>query len=491
MLDRDGDWIVFRNAEFRDECVVIDEGRIYEYTGPNTTTGRGKSARYTDDAVPKDLAWRDESVAAMGNDSFHYPSTFTNSEGLLGTDIEHPVVSLTQGDSGNYADNSSVKIEYKYVGSAEVTAFVDELIARVGEFISMFDLNGNLKQFTTEAIEDVAYEVQSYNLGWWATLFEAPFPKTTDGNITEEVGQIFGGTTANKVPVLDLNNLNYTPSGESGYGQPDSDMLGPLDGIKFLFRFDVDGPTFNTHLGDIPFRCTIYDLLGNVWVSDVKVRFQKVTQEMNFPFSSFRIFRSRLQPGFEIANYVVRAINAELKITEIFDRRLVKRINFQCMLTHDDQGRYDPWTWYSVLERATSTLSGITINHIGEIDALHFTKTPIAIARDEGDGSDNTLGERHLNTVIKEYPNISNTVQLQKIANSELDIAKHQERRFTLTLYDRCDIDINDRIKISDQSLIDSAGLELIVSKVTYNVNSNTSESGLITTIEAYKEVGI
>ena len=489
-LDRDGDFIVFRNARQFDECAVLEEGRVYEYNraygkggvnGARDIRGRASSS--------SGLAWRNASHALMGNDCFHYPALFRNYGGLIG-DKDGSPASLTRSDGTSYAADSAILIQYRFGETSETESIAQKISPVLGGIVSLF----NIPSFTATE-EEKLYRDDTYNMGWWCVLFEVPFPKSTYGGITEDVGELFGGTTDDKVSHLDLNNLNRTPSGKRGYGHDDSDQLGPLDGIKLLFDFLILGINIDALRGDIPFRCTMDDLNGNVWVSDITYRFQGDAQELHFPFSSFRIYRARIQPGFAIKNAISRIQNPELRITEIFDSRLVKRIKLQCMLTHDDQGRYDPWSWEGLLRRFVSGMTGKTVTYSGIVDAFHFTKTPIAVSRDASDPS-LSADEVHLAAPIREYPGISNVAQLQKIADSELDIARHHADNWTGTYVGRCDIRAEYAAYARDEDMIaesDRTGTgntrRLIVKKVTYSVNEKSADGGFIATFNMYREV--
>ena len=267
MQDRDGDWIVFRNAESLDECAVLSEGKIWQYNQPNQSGGYNGNRKLKGIAkATSNLAWRDVSDAAAGNDCFHYPAVFKNTDGLIGED-DTSLVTLENGTGGSeFTDDSAIEIEYQYGETDETTDLINILISSFGVIPNILNVDDTLKNFLSDENENKAYQIETYNAGFWATLFEAPFPKSKHNGILENVGELFGGNADNKIPILDLQNLNNTIDGNNGYGYEDSDSLGQLDGIKFLFKFDIAGLDLNTFSGDIPFRVTIYDILGNVWI---------------------------------------------------------------------------------------------------------------------------------------------------------------------------------------------------------------------------------
>ena len=121
----------------------------------------------------------------------------------------------------------------------------------------------------------------------------------------------------------------------------------------------------------------------------------------------------------------------------------------------------------------------------------------MAIARDTVTaGSTDSISDRHLNTSIKEYPGISNIAQLQKIANSELDIAKFRQDVWQAKYQNIASLCAEDAVYMQNSDLInesDKTGVDntrrLIIKKITYSMSSGTANSGFISNVELYKEV--
>lgn len=494
MLDRDGDWIVIREPQQGDEVAVLSEGKIYEFNAPQQQTSNGKAIRHFEE-TNSNLAWRDSYKVALGNDAFHYPNRMENVEGLIGDDEDSIVSSLA-----SFKENSAIEIEYLFGENDTLDKLIDFLYSDnnyLAQIIRLFDEDGNILQYPDDDTENLAYAIDQYSIGWWATLFEVPFPKANYG-ISEDVGELFGGTADSHNPTLSLFNTNKTPTGKTGYGNDDSHLMGQLDGIKFLFKFDIVGLDVDALRGDIPFRCTIYDLNGSVWVSDTTHRYQTETYPMTFPFSSFRIYRARAPHGYGIKDIISKIIDPGLRSTEIFNRRLIKRITLQCMVGYDNQGALYPWGWENILRVITTFPTGVDIKYIGTIDALHFTKTAIAIAKDDHVDSPNRSSDRHLAVPIKKYPNISNMIQLQKIATSELDIVKHQNDTWTIKYENRVDISAEESIFLKDEDFVaesDKTNVDntrkLVVKKITYSVGDRRSTSGLIATVDLYRRITV
>ena len=303
-----------------------------------------------------------------------------------------------------------------------------------------------------------------------------------------------------------MRNLNYTPTGYSGYNAPDADNLGQIKGIRFLFNFDIAGFSIDSWRGALPFRCFIEDTRGNIVVCDKEYRFQNITQMMDFPISEFKIYRARIPVALTASNIISRILNPELSITEILERRKIKLIGLQLMLDYDDQGRYDPTTFFGFLKSALASYPDNTLEFKGTIDNFHFTTDNIVIVRNvtnsnfRADAQRTDISKYHLATPFKRYPNISNTIQLRKIAQAELDRDNFIQDEWTATYMDIANVKAERTVLLKDQDIVgdDSeidAGTganknrQLIVKKVTYSVGDRSTNSGMKTTINLYKKI--
>ena len=532
-----GKWVVFREPHEFDQCAILDRGWVYSYMQEPTlldadpvgvlkgihefisnigaavlaVTGYEGS---TDARSQSKLAWRSAEKVLSGNDCFHKPSGYQNTTGLIAYDAnDRTVVTST------YTNNSAIKIQYSFNFARDaVKTYAGKLTGGIiGPEVQPFDITtalvnigsdiANLFGFgSQEEIPSAVEEIETtpeeramlagishYNNGWWATLFEAPFPKTKRGTpYTESIGDLYDGGT------FSLYNLNQTPSGAVGYSNDDSQDLGQLEGIGFYFRFNIENVPIRDFLGNIPFRVVMYDIFGGVWKYDFVLRFQNETQFIRIPFSAFRSYRARLPVQFAAVNWLQRAKNPELRDTSIFDRHFMKRIVMHCLYSYDDQGRYDPWQMAELAYNVVQSFANVNAtNYIGVIDGFHFLKTPLAVAR----GQDHTT--RHTMDRIKQYPHISNFVQLQKIARAELDIAQHQDDIVEFQLENQqasnlpCELRAEQTIIIHDNKFFGNTETvgghgnrrEYIIDKITYTIGDRTTTSGLIATIKASRKV--
>ena len=230
MQDLDGDWIVLKSAEQFDECAVLYEGRIYSY---NTVLG----GTLMEPEIPvtettSGLSWRDVSGVAYGNDCFHQPVSMEYAESLIGSTLlpsDHEIL-----------QDSAIKITYRVAATIALFSTAETLVWTIlgasGHLANMFAslFSGGTKKVLDATQKNIVFNSnRAAQTGWWATLWEAPFPKSTNHGIGEDVGDLYG---KDRYPVLDLLNLNRTPSGKTGYGHQDSDNLGPLGRHRVLLQ---------------------------------------------------------------------------------------------------------------------------------------------------------------------------------------------------------------------------------------------------------------
>lgn len=487
--DEDGDWIVFRTTNpsasyphirFNrgDQVVVMrtatsSPAGVHEYsqviTTPNPIARRGQTV------VPADLGWRILNESYLGNDCLHWPVNIEEVDGLI-MPVPRPQPTTAMPD---FTSRNGVRITYEVGERAET---VLEFLAALVNVIGL-----NLILGAAEDVLSLFFTREAFEYGWWATLFEMPFPPH-DGGISEDVGQLFGGTHDRRTPLLDLNNLNHTPSGQTGFGADDAQNLGPLSGISFLFNFDMFiANVRQPFAGDIPFRCTIYDNESNVWIQDVIYRHLGETQHIFLPFSGFSIYRARRPIGTGAADILQNILTPELSVLEVFERRKVKRVTFQMCGSYDSFGRYNPANFENVLRALFTGFAQQTFRTQGTIDALCFTKRPLGIAQS------GNAGLRHTQTAKRRYPAISNIAQLRKIASGELALAQHRRETFGIRTAGFCDIKPGHSAVLTERDLYPSMvqgvlqSRRLAVRKATYTIAPN--HDGFTREVSVYQRI--
>ena len=396
-MDNNGDWIVIPFTDITGQpsrghqVAVRDKSKIYEFQKDYTRTQHfDRKARMTiNNNTP--LAWRDVSDTPRTNHCFHYPSLISNAGNLV--------------ESDNVKNNNSaIRIHYEWRISRDNLNFWKQLLYNP---LTSADPLADLVAGITGTLTGILYNRESYDIGWWCTLFEAPSPITTNGGT---IGEMYAN------PTLDAHNVTYDVDGESGYMQNDI-TLGAIQGFAFRFNFDVrvevgDVNTRRPFQGDLPFRATIYDTEGNVWVADKTYRLLGESQDMYFYFDEFSIYYARAP--LAIRHLLINIIQPELLRTRLPERHKIKRIVLQLQAPYDDVGRYDPARYVNFLEGTLGSVLGAKLLHMGVFDAFRFVCTPIKRSPQNPDKTFPILTSR-----LHDLSNISNVEQLQKSANAQ------------------------------------------------------------------------
>lgn len=464
-----------------DEVAVLHEGRVYEWTRQfGSKALRDARARSTT-GTP---AWRDITASALGNDCFHRPASIRNVPGFHGAGHRRdPASDLATQE---YAYNSAVEVRYDFGVTDDAVGAFASLAGALGSIVSTI---GGIITGQRGFLETISLG----KYGWWVTLFEAPMPKSTR-NSAGSVGGLF------RSGVLDAYNLN---PGTSGYGQDDITgqgagtgtaalNIGETSGIQFTLNFveSVAGAPVPFQ-GDFPFRITVYDTEDNVWVHDFNYRIQGEPQRITAPWSAFRIYRARAPHGIRTA--LLNVLLPERLELERLETRKIKMITLQFQRPYDEPGRFAPWAdWGLALRNLVSFASGATFSHTGTIDALSFIKPEYRAAWSAQAGRDRILpiGAR-LMPPVREYPRVSNSQQLEAIASSELAVALHRTRSYTIKLKGRTDVNLDDTIFYRDADTVTESDMgantkRLAVTRVTH---SAATGSGWLTTLECVDRI--
>ncbi len=492
-----GAWHLVHSPEYNDAIAVNTEANVYVWDVVITT--RDPADRIMIPPPTDNLGWRSIQDTYLGLDCYHWPSKVECVDGFgveLQTgrlDSDNEKVLDDSGNPVTYSTNSAVAVEYTFTETTAITELFNQFAAHIdnfGRLVSRF--LGPVGPVKTNP--DIAFFINkdSYNYGWWMTLFEAPFPKSTYNSIGEKVGALYGGNADSNLSVLQLRNVNKASDGSIGYGSDHADELGEITGIHFWFQFmyKIEIPSLGTavdvpNTADLTFRVAIYDTDSNVWTQDFNYRFLNDPQQIILPFSGFRIYRARdpwsLSPSSELSNFIGR----ELNITNIFQTQRIRRITIQWMGAYDEAGRYSAINTHLAITGLQQTLNSLfTLEAAktttrGTVDMFCFLKAPTAIAKHTN------VAQRHLMEDIKEYPNVVNVEQLKNIAQADLDLATFRHDNFTVNTTAYCDLNAGDAVFYEEQDLIsdtDKTGTpntrKLAVSKINYTMPQGSSGSG-------------
>ena len=477
-LTVDGDWIVIKSPVKDLCCAVRNEGKIYEYSHlvQNTPQANVRQRRNSDFGA---IAWRDVSQTPFGNDCFHPPDIIENVDGLLNTKTKDDVEDiLVPGTADLYTKNSALRVVYTHPLSPAIFATIDKVAKVVYDGVTWAADNFLGANLTSGELL-TTHQIAPYKRGWWVSG-SFPFPLGKFNNAQGEVGSLIGGSTG----PFDFYNLNETPNGEIGWLASDADELGPTTGIGFALNLDIKFGDLRYPRGDIPMWFVIGDTEYNVWVCNFNYRLLGQTDFYKLPFSSFEVYRARTQVGFSLKNEIHRLIKPERKILEIFETRKAAWWSIYCGLEYDTDGRYEAWNW---LQEAAAPFAGsLDVTYDGTIDQLHFLKTPIAISKD-----DNAVHNIHAES--RDFPNISNLEQLEKVARSERDIGMFRPNLFTVRTNGKCDVEAGDSFYLKSPELLKTTdaginnNLKLTARKIVYSVNSADYGAGFLREIQSYR----
>ena len=486
------EWFVLKDHEDFDQIVVRQEG-LFEFniafvTGSrfpaSDTTNVNRRLRQDAGGVP--FAWEELGEQFLANDCLHSPTIIDNVEGLI-TPVKR--------DTGNpfYTTDSAVRIIYEYgTQIADDTDIPDwrktldnltGFIPTATGFLTAFAINAGI------ALYSLFLTPQYRNAGWWIT-FTAPWPFNTGNGITEEVGELYGGTLLSELrehAFFDVFNQRVTYSGKDGWNQPDSADLMELTGVTFLYKLDiqVDGNTI-PFTGDIPCSWWAIDDNGTLWKQKKAVRFLKDVQRFTFNFGDFTpVYRAR--SPFGISNIVTNILVPELEIRERLLPARVKIQGFMLELSYDEHGRYMPDLLETVIKPSIIDLfqpgaAGLNVKFDGTFDYLQWVKTPIAI---ENGSSLGLNPDRAIFPEFSDYPNISNIEQLQRAATADFDVANFQFEQYTLTQNDRAENNLQDTVYMREEFLIPDSDQLLAttnawVTATDYILNDIVQDAGTI-----------
>ena len=377
--------------------------------------------------------WTDISGTARENHCFHSTSV-ANVAGY----------NTTSDGSGTFGDNSAVEWTYAY------TAFDT--------------IPSGLNFFTTSGF---------YKIGAWAN-WSVPFPENSHNSNT--LGQLYGNNTTKKEPAtIDANNMHLTHSGNVGFNNSEAEELGAIDGLQFWVKLKWSDTVGNVLQGDFKMRCTLYDTDDNVVTADFVIPFNNLWHQVKLPFSSFSPYRARIP--LALGNIAPNIVTPDLEILNVFQWKNIKRVAVQWQDSYDDQGRYSPEGSRAI----TQAVPGNTTIKLA-IDAFCFTKPLCAVT---APNTTRCIEPRSMNV-----PDISNSVQLSQIVNSQKDIEQFQHKEFTITTPGKIDINFGDTFFLNDSKLVndadtrtaDSGGnsntIRLVAKRISYKITKNSNGAG-------------
>ncbi len=266
--------------------------------------------------------------------------------------------------------------------------------------------------------------------------------------------------------------MHLTRSGNVGFNNSEAEDLGTLDAIQFWIKFkwtDLAGAL--ALQGNFKMRCFMYDNQDNVVIQDFTIPFNDVWKQINLPFSNFQTYRARIP--LSLGHIAPNIFTKDLEILNVFQWKNIKQIGIQWQEVYDDEGRFSPEGSRAVFGVAAGT-GDIRL----AIDGLCFTKPLLKTS--------GTVSDRVHEPPAMQLPDISNSVQLQQIVNSQLEIEQFQHKQYQHTTKGKFDIEFGDTYFLHDENMIndadtrtaDSGGssntVRLVAKRITYKISKSS-----------------
>ena len=316
-----------------------------------------------------------------GNSYSFNGTTFVDNIQSYTRDCLHPYTSIenVQGafptDGMNTNQNSAVEITYDIpsgvrwlvLAAAQLATTAPDVVRRTGldiiagrlGFVAnlIYDYISSATQTNTPQQANFEVDRNFYRAGV-SFRFKFPFPSNTFGAITEDVGELYGGSTATgqEPATFDAQNSHYTHDGLRGYNNASSNDLGRGFGIGFFNKIKQTRVHTTDELitaANTQVRCFIRDTSDHVLYSDYTVPFNDVWSPQVIPFSSFKPYHAL--PPKELADHFIPPL--ELEQFDEFEWWNIKEIGFTMLNAYDDEGRFD--TLGSQLETITGTAGAL------------------------------------------------------------------------------------------------------------------------------------
>ena len=378
--------------------------------------------------------WTDISASDRRNHCFHIVNTITNVAGY----------NSTSDGTTTYGAGSAVEWRYTYTALSSLPA----------------------GWFTTAGY---------YQIGAWAN-WSVPFPENSYNSNT--LGELYGANSTKKEPAtIDVNNMHLTRSAKVGFNNSEAEDFGILQGIQFWAKVQWKDAGGNlAKQGNFIMRCFMYDNQDNIVIQDFTIPFNDLWKQVSLPFSKFEPYRARAPIEGPVAGPLL--FTKDLEILNIFQWKNIKMIGVQWQDSYDNEGRYYPYLFSKPLTGIAAGTGEVRL----AIDAFCFTKPLLKVT-----APDTTRPIEH---PAMQFPDVSNSVQLQQIVNSQLEIEQFQHKEFTITTGGKIDINFGDTFFLTDSNMVndadtrtaDSGGtantIRLVAKRIVYRITKPSGTGG-------------
>jgi len=338
--------------------------------------------------------------------------------------------------------------------------------------------------------------------GAWL-VWRVPFSPNNYGT-SVTIGNLYG--TATPLPgkdnlqpsFLDRQNMTHTSRGTVGFSQPNSEDLGPIQGISQNITVTSKSLTGGDLDGINRIRIWMIDRYDSTVYFDVDVPFVNTSFPINVAFDSFKPYRGKLPRFFQRSGNIslTELLPQELEQFTKFAWREIQIIGWQIQDFYDEFDRYAPDIFgdlqdFNIDNTSLSKTFGSKIT-LG-IDNFHFIKPLLAIAVQPG-------STRNLEADFRKRPNVIVFDQLLNDAAAELEKEQFQLKRYQLEtagpdifslkfgdgFFFENDQLVNDQ---DDSTDMNAKKIKLVVKNIDYNLTSpgGNSQGGLTRNITALK----
>lgn len=314
--------------------------------------------------------------------------------------------------------------------------------------------------------------------GAWLVL-RWPFPKNTYNTISENLGQIYGGTSSTKAPTfIDAENMTYTHDGKRGlnFGLNSNDY-GPLNAVDFFMKMeytDQAGPTLLPK-GNFKMRHWMVDRNDHVVYQDYVISHNNNWQSVSLPLGGYQIYRGR-KPRFDagIISVIDMIVPNGLDAAEHFEWRHVTMEGWQTQESYDDFGRYQAGRGdFGIANIFTFTARRLKMY----LDAPRFRK-PLLV-----NTGLNATSPKFL-MPFPEHPEIIIYDQLESVAYSELEKSQFEKVDYDIETAIRHDILAGDFFFLKDSEIVDKQDggvdnkIKLVANHIEYFIKGDGLDGG-------------
>jgi len=441
------------------QCTLMHEASTWQFN----KTGSG--------------VWNDITDADLGNDTFHP---------IIYEDSEYKITNVP-GVLANYADNkqnSNVAVKDVNDSNGPYEDYPWNTVNANSAVEVVYDWSpGAVKkadELASSRDDEDFYQVGAYI----STRF--PFPKTSYGGITEDVGDIYGGgtltgTSAKKEPAtVDTQNMHMTHDGKNGFNHSSSEDFGQINAISFNMKLKYQQQLLVSSVlseikgepgANFKMRCALWDTDDNCVIQDFTIFFNDFWQAVNLPISGFQIFKSREPRYASNVEYFFMQPKG-IDVQNIFIWRNIKCMSIYTLDQYDEYGRYSPMAGRYCSDGELDWRRRITLT----LDALRFQKPLLA--------STGVLTTDVIQPDFIEKPEISNYEQLKSDAEAEKQKHLHQRVEFDVTTTGRFDVGFGDYFNLTDEDIIpsnlqtSSDTIKLVAKRIEYSISKPLNGKG-------------